>query len=146
MKHTNTRLKIQGRVISGKQRPLPGTPRDSPEVFMIKLINYTINQKNMFPPEKSNLQQQQSEWRRGEMFCKILPANLTRRAKCFVKYSRRAWGEGGTILIVFQINLKAKSEKGKCFCVVGSIKADMRSKTKGETQARRLMALKGRRI
>ena len=55
MKHTNTHLKIQGRVISGKQRPLPGTPRDSPEVFTMKLINYTINQKNRFPPKKSNL-------------------------------------------------------------------------------------------
>ncbi len=33
MKHTNTPLKIQGRVISGKQRPLPGTPRDSSELF-----------------------------------------------------------------------------------------------------------------
>ena len=55
MKHTNTPLKIKGRIISGKQRPLPGTPRDSPEIFMIELINYTINQKNRFPPEKSNL-------------------------------------------------------------------------------------------
>ena len=55
MKHTNTLLKIQGRVISGTQRPLPATPRDSPEVFTIKLSIYSINKKNMFSQEKSNL-------------------------------------------------------------------------------------------
>ena len=55
------------------------------------------------------------------MFCKILPVSLARKAKCFVKYSPQVWGERGTILIVFHINLEAKSAKSKSFCVLQSI-------------------------
>ncbi len=48
-------LNIRGHVIPENKRPLPGMPRDTSELFLIKLVNLTTNWKNRFPPEKSNL-------------------------------------------------------------------------------------------
>ena len=48
-------LNIRGHVIPENKRPLPGMPRDTSELFLIKLVNWTTNWKNRFPPEKSNL-------------------------------------------------------------------------------------------
>ena len=52
---------------------------------------------------------------RGAMFSKILPASLRGRGQCFVKYSLRARGAGGTIQTMPTISLKGAMGQGAIF-------------------------------